>query len=54
LRQAHRIAADEQRAWTRDELMRLEADDILVDESGPRLQTAGLLTAADLRQPGRG
>jgi probable Rubsico expression protein CbbX len=29
LRQAHRIAGDGQRPWTRDDLMRLEAEDIL-------------------------
>jgi Xaa-Pro aminopeptidase len=31
LRHAHRIASDLHRRWTRDDLMRLEAADILAD-----------------------
>jgi probable Rubsico expression protein CbbX len=32
LRHAHRLAADAARLWTRDELMRLEADDVVEDD----------------------
>jgi hypothetical protein len=31
LRHAHRLAADRHRSWSRDDLMRIEAADILVD-----------------------
>jgi hypothetical protein len=34
LRHAHRLAADVGREWSRDELMRLEAQDILEDGFG--------------------
>jgi probable Rubsico expression protein CbbX len=40
LRHAHRIAADTGRLWTRDELMRLEADDV-VDDLGLVLNPFG-------------
>jgi probable Rubsico expression protein CbbX len=40
LRHAHRIAADTGRLWTRDELMRLEADDV-VDDLGVVLNPFG-------------
>jgi probable Rubsico expression protein CbbX len=34
LRHAHRLAADIGRLWTRDELMRLEAEDVMEDDLG--------------------
>jgi len=41
LRHAHRLAADVGRMWTRDELMRLEPEDILEADLGLVLGTAG-------------
>jgi probable Rubsico expression protein CbbX len=35
LRHAHRISSDQRRHWTRDDLMRLEAADVLVSETAP-------------------
>jgi hypothetical protein len=35
LRHAHRLAADGQRRWGRDDLMRLEADDIFLTDAFP-------------------
>ena len=46
LRQAHRIAADGHRQWTREDLMRLEASDIL-DESEQLIMNSALLLPAD-------
>jgi probable Rubsico expression protein CbbX len=39
LRQAHRISADGERRWNRDDLMRLEASDILEGAEGPAAQS---------------
>ena len=41
LRHAHRLAADTDRLWTRDELMRLEADDVGEDGLGLVLDPFG-------------
>jgi probable Rubsico expression protein CbbX len=41
LRHAHRLAADAARLWTRDELMRLEAEDVAEDDLGLVLNPAG-------------
>jgi probable Rubsico expression protein CbbX len=38
LRHAHRLASDLHRHWTRDDLMRLEPEDILIEGAGQRLQ----------------
>jgi hypothetical protein len=35
LRHAHRLAADRQRGWNRDDLMRIEAEDILSRYASP-------------------
>jgi probable Rubsico expression protein CbbX len=41
LRHAHRLAADVGRLWTRDELMRLEAEDVVEDDLGLVLNPFG-------------
>jgi hypothetical protein len=41
LRHAHRLAADVTRLWTRDELMRLEAADVVEDDLGLVLNPFG-------------
>src|ERR1700722_10467429 len=53
LRQAHRLAADGHRPWTREDLMRLEAEDIL-DEPGEILLGSEVLRSAARWQPGPG
>jgi hypothetical protein len=38
LRHAHRLAADRQRGWNRDDLMRIEAEDILSRYASPSVR----------------